>query len=159
MVGVDLKTLKPLPTVEGHSTPGGYSCQSVKPIGLRMVRDVRIGTSLPVSGIGGVMQSSAAVEYILMGASTVQVCTGAMLKGLGMVAELKQGLSDFMDEHGFEKVEDFVGKALDSFTTHHHLVELQAQKREEKKAARASADQLWGEKDLVSETAAMTSNE
>lgn len=159
VIGIDLDTLRPLPTVEGHSTPGGYSCQAVRPIGLRMVRDIATGVDIPVSGIGGVMKATDAVEYLLMGATTVQVCTGAMLQGLGMIQELTSGLSDFLDRHGFASVADVIGKSLPYFTTHHHLVELQAEARAEKLQARAGTDRSWGEKDLAEETAERTSNE
>ena len=160
VIGVNLKTLRPQPTVEGHSVPGGYSGLAAKPIGLRMVRDVALTLQeTPISGIGGVMQSTDAIEYLLMGASTVQVCTGAMLQGFKMIDELKQGLADFMAEHDFKSVEEFVGKCLPYFTTHHHLVEMQAEAKAIKYAARASRDKSWGEKDIVDLTSQMTSNE
>jgi len=159
VIGVDLKTLRPLPTVEGYSTPGGYSCQAVKPIGLRMVRDIALGVDIPVSGIGGVMRSHDAIEFLLMGAHTVQVCTGAMLQGLGMIDELKSGLAAFMDEHGFPTVDEVVGKSLPWFSSHHELVDRQAEQKAQKQEARAATDRSWGEKDLAAETAEKTSNE
>ena len=82
VIGVDLKTLRPQPTVEGHSTPGGYSYAAVNPIALRMVAELcQDNPDMEVSGIGGVVQAHAAIEHLLMGASTGQVCTGAMLHG------------------------------------------------------------------------------
>ena len=54
VIGVDLDSLRPVPTVEGHSTPGGYSYYAVKPIALRMVSEMAIDQpELAISGIGG----------------------------------------------------------------------------------------------------------
>jgi len=158
IIGIDLKTLRPQPTVEGYSVPGGYSAQAVKPIALRMVQELaldRPGTT--ISGIGGVWKSQDAIEFLLLGASTVQVCTGAMLLGYEMVDELKEGLAKFMTDHGFESVRAMVGASLPYFTTHHHLVELQAQKRAASQAT--SRDLNWGKDKIQDETAKMTANE
>ena len=59
VMGVDLKTLRPMPTVEGYTVPGGYSCKAVRPIALRMVMELAqmIAQDYPgrtISGIGGV---------------------------------------------------------------------------------------------------------
>ena len=160
VLGVNLKTLRPFPTVEGRSVAGGYSYLGAKPIGLRMVQEIareNLGTS--ISGMGGVTSSKDAIEYVLLGASTIQVCTGAMLQGLKMVNELKEGLAAFLTEHGFESLEAAVGHSLQYFASHHELVLLQAERRGEKKRARASTDVAWGEVDLSQTTSAMTSTE
>ena len=74
-------TLRPLPTVEGHSVPGGYSGQAVRPIALRQVMEVaRANPGVEISGIGGIETGTDAAQFMLLGASTVQVCTGAMLR-------------------------------------------------------------------------------
>jgi dihydroorotate dehydrogenase subfamily 1 len=159
VIGIDLKTLRPLPTVEGESVPGGYSALAIKPVALRMVHDLAKGLpDFPVSGIGGVTCANDAIEHLLVGASTVQCCTGPMLQGIGMIDELCAGLAAFMDSHHFTRVSDFVGKALPFFTTHHGLVERQAHKRREKASARASRDLNWGEKALEDATADLTAN-
>src|SRR5882672_1378994 len=82
VIGIDLKTLRPMPTVEGHSVPGGYSGQAVRPIALRQVMEVaRANPGVSISGIGGIETGYDAAQFFLLGASTVQVCTGAMLRG------------------------------------------------------------------------------
>ena len=153
--GVDMKTLRPIPTVEGHATYGGYSYAAVKPIALRMVsqlaRDDGVGE---VSGIGGVSKASDAIEHLLLGASTVQLCTGPMLQGHDMVKGLISGLDEFMEEKGFKTVREFVGVSNQYFTTHHDLAHRQAEK---KKAAEQSSDLQWGE-DLTTTTAELTTN-
>ncbi|MEE2961064.1 MAG: NAD-dependent dihydropyrimidine dehydrogenase subunit PreA [Myxococcota bacterium] len=160
VIGVNLKTLKPLPTVEGHSVPGGYSYLGTKPIGLRMVQELaRDISGISISGMGGVTASNDAIEYILLGASTVQVCTGAMLQGLKMVDELKDGLGKFLQTHGFNSLSDAVGHSLQYFTTHHDLVAKQSERRREKQRSRSSSDLQWGELSLEQTTSQMTSTE
>src|ERR1700737_1797790 len=120
VIGVNLDTLRPMPTVEGYTVPGGYSSQAVKPIALRMVSQLAL--SLPketsISGIGGIETAHDVIEFMLLGASTVQICTGVMLKGVKMVDELQQGLAKFMTDKGFNSVRGMVGRALLSFSTH-----------------------------------------
>lgn len=132
VIGVDLDTLRPLPTVEGHTVPGGYSSQAVRPIALRMVSQLAL--SLPkevsISGIGGIENSHDALEFILLGASTVQLCTGVMLHGVKIIDELKEGLAKFMTDKEFNSVQEIVGKSIPYFSTHMDLVErMRAAKR------------------------------
>src|SRR4029453_3134963 len=93
VIGVDLNTLRPMPTVEGFTVPGGYSSQAVQPIALRMVSQLALGLpkGVTISGIGGIDRSHDALEFFLLGASTVQICTGVMLHGVKMIDELKEG--------------------------------------------------------------------
>src|ERR671928_2085955 len=104
VIGVDLNTVRPLPCVEGYTVPGGYSSQAVRPIALRMVS--QLARALPpevsISGIGGIERSHDAIEFMLLGASTVQLCTGVMLHGVKIIDELKEGLARFMADKGFE---------------------------------------------------------
>jgi dihydroorotate dehydrogenase subfamily 1 len=138
--GIDMKTLRPTPTVEGHSVPGGYSGQCVRPIALRQVMEVaRANPGVQISGIGGIETGYDAAQFFLLGSSTVQVCTGAMLRGYEMISELKEELSKFMVDHKFTNIREFIGKSLPYFTTHHDLVERQASAREAKEAARAKS--------------------
>ena len=153
--GVDLETLRPIPTVQGMATYGGYSYAAVKPIALRMVselaRDDAVGE---ISGIGGVSKASDAIEHILLGASTVQLCTGPMLQGHEMVKDLISGLEKFMDDKGIDSVRDMVGLSLPYFTTHGDLAARQA---EAKASTGKSSDLQWGE-DLTKTTADLTVN-
>ena len=85
-MGVNLDTLRPEPTVEGFTTPGGYSSKAVRPIALRMVMEIAtmIRTEFPgrsLSGIGGIETGGDAAQFILLGADTMQVCTGVMKFG------------------------------------------------------------------------------
>jgi dihydroorotate dehydrogenase subfamily 1 len=134
VMGVDLETLRPEPTVEGYTVPGGYSCTAVRPIALRMVkecaeviRDRFPGRSL--SGIGGIESGRDAAQFILLGADTVQVCTGVMKMGYGCVRAMKEEMLSFMAKHNFEQISDFKGHSLRYFTTHADLVRRQAESK------------------------------
>ncbi|MBP7408044.1 MAG: NAD-dependent dihydropyrimidine dehydrogenase subunit PreA [Flavobacteriales bacterium] len=114
IVGVDIDRFVPYPIVDGKSTNGGYCGPAVKPIALNMVKNCaqHPEVNLPISGIGGVENWRDAVEFILLGATTVQVCTAVMHFGFGIIREILPGLERYMDEKGFKTIEDFRGKAL-----------------------------------------------
>ncbi len=114
IVGVDIDQFVPYPIVDGKSTNGGYCGPAVKPIALNMVKNCaqHPDVNLPISGIGGVENWRDAVEFILLGATTVQVCTAVMHFGFGIIREILPGLERYMDEKGFKTIDDFRGKAL-----------------------------------------------
>lgn len=114
IVGVDIDNFVPYPIVDGKSTNGGYCGPAVKPIALNMVKNCaqHPEVDLPISGIGGVENWRDAVEFILLGATTVQVCTAVMHFGFGIIREILPGIERYMDEKGFKTIEDFRGKAL-----------------------------------------------
>ena len=117
LMGVDIDNFVPYPTVRGKSTNGGYCGPAVKPIALHMVgalgRDPRI--TIPISGIGGISNWRDAVEFILLGSTSVQVCTAVMHHGFRIVEDMIEGLSTYMDEKGFRSVDQMVGRALPNF--------------------------------------------
>src|SRR4029078_4949454 len=107
VIGIDLRTLRPMPTVEGHSVPGGYSGQAVRAIALRDVMEIaRAMPGVPISGMGGIETGFDAAQFIALGSHTVQVCTGAMLQGYEVIAKLKDELLKVMTDHKFERVQD-----------------------------------------------------
>ncbi|MEK7482996.1 MAG: NAD-dependent dihydropyrimidine dehydrogenase subunit PreA [Planctomycetota bacterium] len=154
VIQVDLKTLRPEPSVEGYSVPGGYSAQAVRPIALRMVMETAraLPKNVSISGIGGVECAGDAIQFMLLGASTVQVCTGVMLHGYKLVHELKTGLSKFMEEHQFNSVQEFVGKSLPYFTTHADLVQRQKAAKKSAKAGMTSLDNEWSGDEIAEQT-------
>lgn len=167
-IGVNLDTLRPEPSVEGYTTPGGYSCKAVRPIALRMCMEIAqvIKKEYPgrtLSGIGGVETGEDAAQFILLGSDTVQVCTGVMKYGYAMVKTMCDELSAFMDKHGFNTIDDFKGHSVQYFTTHAHLVELQAKAKADAKAAAAkkkmvAKDAEWSGDDFVKQSDALGSN-
>ncbi len=115
IVGIDLDNYAPLPAVDGKGTNGGYCGPAVKPIALHMVKDLAQHPHIkdtPISGIGGIESWRDVVEYILLGAGSVQVCTAVMHYGFGIVREMEAGLRQFMEDKDYSTIYDFKGKAL-----------------------------------------------
>jgi len=167
VMGVNLETLRPEPTVEGYTTPGGYSSKAVKPIALRMCMEIAqmIRSEFPgrtLSGMGGVETGEDAAQFILLGSDTVQVCTGVMKFGYEHVKVMCEQLLAFMEKKGFETLADFKGHSLDYFTTHADLVRRQQERKAAQKAAAAEpakkvilADGEWSGDDFVKQSNAL----
>ena len=121
---VDYDSLTMYPTTDGMGTHGGYCGEAVKPIALNMVAEIARTAEthdIPISGIGGVTNWRDAVDFIALGATTVQVCTAAMVYGFKIVEGLIDGLNNFLDEKGMASVHDLVGKAVPSVTDWKYL--------------------------------------
>jgi len=164
VMGVNLDTLRPEPTVEGYTTPGGYSSKAVRPIALRMVMEIAqmIRKEFPgrsLSGLGGIESGNDAAQFILLGADTVQVCTGVMKFGYECVKPMCDELLAFMAKHKFDTPADFKGKSLDYFTTHADLVQKQAARKAAQKAAAAAkvvkSDTEWTGSEFVKQSDAL----
>jgi dihydropyrimidine dehydrogenase (NAD+) subunit PreA len=114
IMGVDLNTLAPKPSVRGHGSHGGYCGPAVKPIALNMVASVAGDPQIrvPVSGIGGIQAWQDAVEFLLLGAGSLQVCTAVMHYGFRIVEHLHSGLESFMREKGFRTINELVGLSV-----------------------------------------------
>ena len=112
LIGVDLDTLAPVPSVGGVSTYGGYSGPGIKPIALRCVAQIAKATGLPVSGLGGLSTWQDAVEFMAVGASTVQVGTAVMWDGYAIIEEMLHGLNGYLDGKGFADLKPVIGAAL-----------------------------------------------
>ena len=124
IMGVDPYSLTMSPSTGGKGSHGGYCGPAVKPIALNMVAEIArdpLTAGLPISGIGGVGTWRDAVDYIALGAGNVQVCTAAMVYGFKIVQEMKDGLSNYMDEMGFTSIEDFRGKAIPTVSDWRYL--------------------------------------
>ena len=124
IVGIDLDTFAPYPVVDGKGTNGGYCGPAVKPIALNMLKDLAQDEEIrkvPLSGIGGIETWRDVVEFILLGATSVQVCTAVMHYGFGIVREMEAGLQQFMKDKNFNTIYDFAGKALPNVTEWKHL--------------------------------------
>ena len=165
VMGVNLDTLRPEPTVEGYTTPGGYSSKAVKPIALRMVMELAtmIRSEFPdrsLSGLGGIESGNDAAQFILLGADTVQVCTGVMKFGYECVRPMCDELLGFMAKHQFETLADFKGKSLPYFTTHADLVKRQTERKAAQKAAEAKkvvkSDTEWTGDEFVKQSDALS---
>ncbi|NDI35456.1 NAD-dependent dihydropyrimidine dehydrogenase subunit PreA [Chengkuizengella sediminis] len=123
LVGVDLDTWNTVPHVGGKGAHGGYCGPAVKPIALNMVaecaRNDRVG--IPISGIGGISNWKDAAQFMLMGATGVQVCTAVMHHGFSIVEDMIDGLSNYLDSKGITSVTDIIGKSVPRYSDWGHL--------------------------------------
>ena len=111
---IDLDKKIGMPIVDGKSAISGYSGKAVKPIALRFLQQMRQDPrlkDLAISGIGGIETWEDAAEFILVGATTLQVTTGIMQYGYRIVEDMKNGLMHYMEEQGVDHLSDLVGLA------------------------------------------------
>lgn len=104
------------PAVHGMSSVGGYSGNAVRPIALRFIAELANHPELKdmeISGMGGIESWSDALEFIMMGASTVQVTTAVMQYGIRIIDDLKSGLNYYLAEAGIDHVSEAAGIGLD----------------------------------------------
>ncbi len=124
ITSVNLDAMSPEPMIDGKGTHGGYCGPAVKPIAMNMVAEIARDPETrgkPISGIGGVTTWRDAAEFMALGAGNVQVCTAAMTYGFRIVQEMISGLSDWMDQKGYQRTSDFIGKAVPNVTDWQYL--------------------------------------
>lgn len=112
---IDTGCLSPMPVINGKSSISGYSGPAIKPIALRFIAQMKQHPELehiPVSGMGGIVTWEDALEFLLVGSTTVQVTTAVMEYGYRIVEDMASGLSHFMAESGIDRLSGLVGKAL-----------------------------------------------
>lgn len=112
ITNVDLNTYIPEPQVNGKSSLGGYSGKAVKPIALRYISEMANSENLSdmcFSGIGGIYTWADALEFMLLGCSSIQITTAVMEYGYRIVEDLILGLKIFMKEKNYKKTSDFIG--------------------------------------------------
>jgi dihydroorotate dehydrogenase (NAD+) catalytic subunit len=103
-MAVNVKSMKPsLSTVTG-----GLSGPAIKPIALRMVWQVANAVKIPVIGIGGIMNAGDAIEFILAGASAIQVGTASFIDPLASV-KILEGIESYLSEKGFSDIKEITG--------------------------------------------------
>ena len=112
LMGVDLDTFAPRPTVHGKSSHGGFCGPAVKPIALHMVAACAKTVKIPLSGIGGIATWPDAAEFIALGASSLQVCTAVMHYGFRIVEDLVEGLESYLESKGFASLNDLCRRAV-----------------------------------------------
>lgn len=114
ITNVNLDTLTTAPAVRGYSSVGGYSGVAVKPIALRFIFELGSDDALMgrhISGMGGIENWRSAVEFLLLGASSLQVTTAVMEYGYRIIDDLLSGLRIFMAQRGYKRVGEFIGAA------------------------------------------------
>lgn len=117
VIGVSPYTYVSAPAVKGKSAVGGYSGNAVKPIALRFISELGQNEKLKdmhISGMGGIETWRDALEFILMGAGSLQVTTAVMQYGYRIIDDLCSGLNYYLAQFGVSNVRDIVGAGLSS---------------------------------------------
>ena len=108
-IAIDIYARKPILS----NKVGGYSGPGVKPVALRAVYDLAKALDIPVIGIGGITTWQDAVEFLLAGASALQIGTAVSLRGWKVFREISEGIEKYLEEEGFSGVKDIIGLALE----------------------------------------------
>lgn len=103
-MAINAETQKPLLS----TITGGLSGACVKPVALRMVWQVSNAVDIPVVGLGGIMNATDAIEFILAGASAIQVGTANFIDP-AITMKIVDGIEDYMNRHGVSSVNDLIG--------------------------------------------------
>ena len=103
-MAVDAEKRKPVLS----TITGGLSGAAVKPVALRMVWQVAKAVKIPVIGMGGIMNAQDAIEFMLAGATAVQVGTGNFIDPT-LTIKVLEGIEDYCQRHGFDDVNDIIG--------------------------------------------------
>lgn len=112
LMGVDLDSFSPRPSVAGKSSHGGYCGPAVKPIALNMLASSAKRVSIPISGVGGIATWRDAAEFLALGATSLQVCTAVMHYGFRVVEDMIEGLTNYLESKNFQSIADLRGRAL-----------------------------------------------
>ncbi len=115
ITNLDFENMTAMPVVDGKSSISGYSGAAVRPIALRFIAQLMQNERIAeteLSGIGGIETWRDCVEFLLLGCRNLQVTTAIMQYGYRIVEDMLSGVSHFMEERGFDKLEDFIGKAI-----------------------------------------------
>ncbi|MHA2379423.1 MAG: NAD-dependent dihydropyrimidine dehydrogenase subunit PreA [Candidatus Thorarchaeota archaeon] len=131
LIGIDVETATPLPVAYGMdkteqlSTYGGFCGPAVRPIGLRVVSQIaKALPDIPISGIGGIEDWTSSVEYLMVGARTLQVCTAVMWHGYSIIKTVNEGIVKFMERKGYKTLDEMIGRALPKIATWTALTKL-----------------------------------
>jgi dihydroorotate dehydrogenase (NAD+) catalytic subunit len=107
-MSIDVETFRP----RLGSIMGGYSGPAIKPIALRMVYQCAKAVDIPIVGCGGIASAEDAVEFMLAGATAVQVGTATFIKP-GTMLDVVEGLAAFCDRKGIARVSELTGAVKD----------------------------------------------
>ena len=106
-MAIDVETTRP---ILSHKI-GGLSGSAIKPIAVRCVYEISSKFDVPVIGCGGVSDWEDAIEFILAGASAVQIGSALVDKWVGVFSEINSGISKYMEKKNFSKIKEMVGIA------------------------------------------------
>lgn len=103
-MAIDAEKRKPIIS----TITGGLSGACVKPVALRMVWQVAKAVKIPVVGLGGIMNATDAIEFLLAGASAVEIGTANFIDP-AITVKVANGINEYLDRHGFKRVKDIIG--------------------------------------------------
>ena len=119
IIGVNPLTFVSAPAIKGKSSIGGYSGNAVKPIALRFIAELGQNPNLKgmhISGMGGIETWRDSLEFILMGAGSIQITTAVMQYGYRIIDDLKSGLNYYLAQMAIKSIKDIIGAGLDSIS-------------------------------------------
>ena len=90
---------------------GGYSGKTIKPIGIRCVYEIAEQVDIPIIGVGGITTGEDAIEYLMAGASAIQIGTGGYYRELEIFKILCVEIQNWMKTHGYKKLSEIIGVA------------------------------------------------
>jgi len=88
---------------------GGYSGEAIKPIGVRCVYELSANIDIPIIGVGGIKTGEDVIEYLMAGASAVQIGSGIYYRGTEIFGKLNKEIIDWMELHSYVKLKDIIG--------------------------------------------------
>jgi len=109
-LSIDLET--GLPLMGSKEGFGWLSGPAIKPLALRCVYDAARVVKIPIFGVGGISNGRDVAEMFMAGASAVQVCTEAILRGPTVYGKIARELNTFLDKHGYTSVEEIKGLTI-----------------------------------------------
>ncbi|MGA3243749.1 MAG: NAD-dependent dihydropyrimidine dehydrogenase subunit PreA [Bacteroidota bacterium] len=121
LMGIDIHSFAPHPSLGGKSTYSGMTGPAIKPITLRTIAEIARNVDIPILGTGGASTWSDAVEFMAVGAGVVEFCTVVMHHGFHVIDELRNGMSHYLDDMKFSSPSEIVGKALPNIVMHDDL--------------------------------------
>ena len=107
-MAVDIERRKPLLSI----ATGGLSGPAVKPVALRMVWQVAKAVKIPVIGLGGICTATDAIEFLMVGATAIEVGTANFLDP-AITVKIRDGINDWLDRHGCQSIQEIIGNIED----------------------------------------------
>ena len=104
-MAIDIEKRKPMLSIN----TGGLSGPAVKPVALRMVWQVAKAVGIPVVGLGGICNANDAIEFMLAGASAIEIGTANFLDPQ-VTVKVKNGINEWLDKHGCKSVTEIIGQ-------------------------------------------------
>jgi dihydroorotate dehydrogenase (NAD+) catalytic subunit len=106
-MAIDIEIAKPILA----NKIGGYSGKAIKPIGIRNVFEIYQNVSIPIIGVGGIMSGADVIEYIMAGATAVEIGSGVYYRGVDIFDKINQELINWMEYHSYHNLNELRGVA------------------------------------------------